>query len=72
MGNKISKLHKNINRQAHKQIETPKYLCQSCEETKLRLEFQNNYWNMPSNKVDIVHWEHNEPCRNNECIRYKN
>jgi len=72
MGNKISKIHTTINRKIHKQIANPKYLCQNCEEIKLRLEFQNDYWNMPSNKVDIANWEHNESCANRECGRYKN
>jgi len=72
MGNKIFKMDTLINRKIHKQIENTKYLCQSCEETKLRLNFQNTYWNISSNKEDITRWEHNESCKNSECIRYKN
>lgn len=69
MGNKIYKIHKT--KKQHKQIENSKYLCQSCEETKLRLEFQNNYWGIMTANTELTCWENNKTCENYECKRYK-
>ena len=71
MGNKNSKTNIN-NGETKSQSKISLILCQSCEEAQLRLEFQNEYWNVRSNKYAITYWENNKPCRDINCSRHKN
>lgn len=71
MGNKNSKTNIN-NDETKSQSKISLVLCQSCEETQLRLEFQNDYWNIRNHKYGLTDWKNNKTCRDINCSRHKN